>query len=432
MVRMLRLFLATLLILHTSYAYPCDPTDVAFSIAVNNWRVASSLRAQPISASLVATARAHGSAQHDGAFNSGGCNAHSWTKDPSGEDRWDACCYDNANLQTTQKCMTDKPKQVTNNGYTGNGYEILATNRGNNQDGYVSAIKAWNSSPGHERYMMNSGGNVENAFGCSMNGVGVCFFGAQHEGKHKHNYGLCDGTSKRNSLCHASNLEGEGEGCEAGPCAWCGGGAWKCCKEGEVKNGCDGIEGRPNAHICVGGEDPPGTMFGDCVGPNCFQGTPSTATPTTPSTTESGKSNVVGGDGTSSTSGSKKTDEGGSGSVNGVGGEEGKNSNVGGIVGGVIGGLFGAALLIGVAVVVYKKKKNSSNRSNLDIPAVASKSKRGSAPDLPPRNNNTIAKQLEMYTAQKKTLGHHHRSQQHKHKNHSVEMSTVAGKKVEV
>ena len=37
--------------------------------------------------------------------------------------------------------MTDKPKQVTNNGYTGNGYEILATNRGNNQDGYVSAIK---------------------------------------------------------------------------------------------------------------------------------------------------------------------------------------------------------------------------------------------------------------------------------------------------
>ena len=415
--RLLLLLLTSILFRGSSnlaVAYPCDPSDVAFSIVVNNWRVKHELRAQPISASLVATAREHGSAQHDGAFNSGGCNAHSWTKDPSGEDRWEACCYDNQNLGATQKCMTDKPKQVTGGAYTGNGYEIAATNRGNDADGYQRAVVAWDNSGGHQRYMMNSGGNVENAMGCSMNGMAVCFFSAQSEGSRELNYGLCDGTSKRNSRCMGL---AEGQGCtEAGPCDWCGGGAWKCCREGREENGCDGKEGRPNAHICVGGEDPPGTIAGDCAGPNCFTGRPSmsTAAPvaTAPSPAdaegEGGNDVRTGGDG----DGDNKNEGGGrsgSGDGGGSSGSGGKNvvdgnentedGNVGGLagtIGGIVGGLAAVGLMGGIAYVVHRRRRQRGRQPALDKPAVAAHQKRGSAPDLPQRPVN-LEKRVEMF-----------------------------------
>ena len=233
----------------------CDPDDVAFSIEMNDWRVNSGLRAMPISSSLVETARAHGTAVPT--VN----NGHDWAQDPSGMNRWSACSY-NAQSSSTHKCMQNKPREVTLGTYTGNGYEI--SRRGGNP------IQAWDTSWGHERYMMNSGGNVENAFGCSKAGYTSCWLSAQSEGSRPDNWGLCKDTSKRNSRCMIDGM------CDkAGPCEWCGGGDWKCCKEGEVKNGCDGIEGRKNAHICVAGEDPPSTIIGICNGPNCFYGTPS-------------------------------------------------------------------------------------------------------------------------------------------------------------
>ena len=404
-----------LLLLHLltqAAAYPCDPTDVAFSVVVNNWRVAHGLRAQPISASLVHTSRAHGSAQHDGAFNPAtGCNAHSWTADPTGAERWVPCCYNPSNLGSTQSCMTKKPKEVTGGGYTGNGYEIAATNRGNNADGYQRAVEAWDNSGGHRPYLMNGGGNVENAMGCSMNGLAVCFFSAQSEGSREGNYGLCDGTSKRNSRCMGL---AEGQGCEeAGPCEWCGGGAWKCCREGYEENGCDGVEGRPNSHICVGGEDPPGTIAGNCAGPNCFDGTPSTTAPA-PAPAPSINDDESGGASPSAAAGNNnKATNGGNTKTNTVSAGGGKGEGTdgetsddvddeeGGVartIGGVVGGIAAVVLVGGCLVYAVHSRRKSAARA-LDKPAIPTEKqqkKRGSAPDLPPRPGN-LEKRVEMF-----------------------------------
>ena len=159
----------------------CDADDIAFSVELNNFRVNSGIRAMPISSSLVTVARAHG------ASNPPGNQGHDWDSDPSGGNRWQACSYDPG---TDQGCMTNKAKEVTGGVYTGNSYEI------SRQGG--RPIWAWDSSYSHEIYMMNSGGNMENALGCSRTGFTSCWLSSQPEGTKPNHWGLCKATSKRN------------------------------------------------------------------------------------------------------------------------------------------------------------------------------------------------------------------------------------------
>ncbi len=123
---------------------------------VNAYRNTTGLPDVPISKSLTHVAQAHVLDLHDNEPDSGtdnrgeACNMHSW----SDQGEWSPVCYtsDHANAAG----MWSKPREITGNIYTGNGYEISYGFSG--QADPSGALDAWQNSPGHNGVIIEQDG----------------------------------------------------------------------------------------------------------------------------------------------------------------------------------------------------------------------------------------------------------------------------------
>lgn len=141
---------------------------------LNDYRVQNGLAPVPVTRSLTAVAQWHVwdlDANHP---HGGECNLHSWSDWGS---LWTAVCYtaDHANASG----MWLKPREITANIYTGNGFEIAYSGGGDP----ASALNLWKQSPAHNDVILNAGVwesyNPWPAMGVGMgNGYAVVWFGS--------------------------------------------------------------------------------------------------------------------------------------------------------------------------------------------------------------------------------------------------------------
>lgn len=124
--------------------------DEAYFLAdkINQYRIEQGLHPIPISNAMTAVAEAHVNDLENTPLIEG-CTLHSW----SDQGNWSHCCYtpDHAQVQ----CALDKPREITNNAYLGDGYEIVAQN-----DEPMTANRAlqqWKASPAHNTAILNQG-----------------------------------------------------------------------------------------------------------------------------------------------------------------------------------------------------------------------------------------------------------------------------------
>lgn len=123
---------------------------------IHHYRQQHALPAPPITRSLTQVATLHVRDLHDHFAvtnhpNLGGaCSLHSW----SAAGRWSPVCY--APDQASAAAMWNKPREITANRYTGNGYELA----------YWSAMPAiasrilngWHQSPRHQAVLLETSG----------------------------------------------------------------------------------------------------------------------------------------------------------------------------------------------------------------------------------------------------------------------------------
>jgi len=124
-----------------------DPEEsTSLADVINQYRVKQGLNAIPLSVSLTMVAEAHvADLENNNPY--GSCNLHSW----SNQGNWSACCYtgDHAKAQ----CMWDKPREITDEIYSGYGYEISAQNSGKMTA--KGALEQWKGSTGHHNVILN-------------------------------------------------------------------------------------------------------------------------------------------------------------------------------------------------------------------------------------------------------------------------------------
>ncbi len=121
--------------------------DAELARLVNDYRNATGLPDVPVSKSLTHVAQAHVLDLHNNEPDTGTdnrgfeCNMHSW----SDQGDWSPVCYtsDHANASG----MWNKPREITGNVYTGNGYEIAYGS--SEQADPSGALNAWQNSPSH-------------------------------------------------------------------------------------------------------------------------------------------------------------------------------------------------------------------------------------------------------------------------------------------
>ena len=116
---------------------------------VNDYRQAEGLAPIPVTVSLTAVAQWHVWDLDVNHPYGGECNLHSWSDGPT----WSPVCYtaDHANASG----MWDKPREITANAYTGNGFEIAYWTSGTATP--EAALSGWQGSPGHNDVILNAG-----------------------------------------------------------------------------------------------------------------------------------------------------------------------------------------------------------------------------------------------------------------------------------
>ena len=116
---------------------------------LNDYRQANDLEPLPVTASLTAVAQWHVWDLDVNHPYGGECNLHSW----SDGELWTPVCYtaDHANASG----MWDKPREITGNVYTGNGFEIAYWSSGTATPS--GALSGWQGSPGHNDVILNNG-----------------------------------------------------------------------------------------------------------------------------------------------------------------------------------------------------------------------------------------------------------------------------------
>jgi hypothetical protein len=122
---------------------------------VNDYREANFLTEIPLSQTLTLVAQWH-LADHDYATEVTGeygsdpsCSQHSWYGIPGAP--YTSCCY--TGDPADYACMWDKPREISGNVYTENGFELAAF-------GYAdveAALQAWQNSPPHNDMILNQG-----------------------------------------------------------------------------------------------------------------------------------------------------------------------------------------------------------------------------------------------------------------------------------
>ena len=116
---------------------------------INDYRQTLGLLPIPVTVSLSTVAQWHTWDLDINTPYGGECNLHSWSDGAL----WTPVCYtsDHANASG----MWDKPREITSNAYTGNGFEIAYWTSGTASP--EGALAGWQGSPGHNDVMINAG-----------------------------------------------------------------------------------------------------------------------------------------------------------------------------------------------------------------------------------------------------------------------------------
>lgn len=141
--------------------------EAALVQAVNAYRVQNGKAALPASYWLSTTGQWHGWDLQANAPVGGNCNLHSWSA--AMPNLWQAVCYTPDHAQAAQ--MWAKPKQISLNRYTRNGYENAAV-----AGGLMTAsiaLTAWQNSPAHREVILQQGAWA----GVNFTGLGVGIVG---------------------------------------------------------------------------------------------------------------------------------------------------------------------------------------------------------------------------------------------------------------
>lgn len=157
--------------------------EAALASLINQYRVQNGLGAIAISRSLTQVAQAHVKDLVENRPDQGvdergqRCSIHSW----SDKGNWTPVCYTEDGYRA--EGMWNKPREITNNAYTGNGYEIAASSSEPLQPN--QALTIWQNSPPHNAVILE--GDIwanKNwpAFGVGMDGgYAVAWFGENPE-----------------------------------------------------------------------------------------------------------------------------------------------------------------------------------------------------------------------------------------------------------
>ncbi|MCB0193823.1 MAG: CAP domain-containing protein [Anaerolineae bacterium] len=121
---------------------------------INQYRNDNGLPSVPVSKSLTEVAQWHVFDLHennpDSGFDHGlPCNMHSW----SDQGIWSPVCYTADHAYASQ--MWNKPREITSNVYSGNGYENAYGTAG--QATATGALNGWKSSPSHVDVILEKG-----------------------------------------------------------------------------------------------------------------------------------------------------------------------------------------------------------------------------------------------------------------------------------
>lgn len=141
--------------------------EAALVQAVNAYRVQNGKAALPASYWLSTTGQWHGWDLQANAPVGGNCNLHSWSA--AMPNLWQGVCYTPDHAQAAQ--MWGKPRQISLNTYTGNGYENAAV-AGGIMTANV-ALTAWQNSPAHRDVILQQGVWA----GVNFRGLGVGIVG---------------------------------------------------------------------------------------------------------------------------------------------------------------------------------------------------------------------------------------------------------------
>ena len=148
--------------------------EAALAQLMNDYRQNQGLAPVPVTASLTAVAQWHVWDLDVNHPHGGECNLHSW----SDGTLWTPVCYtaDHANASG----MWDKPREITADAYTGNGFEIAYWTSGTASP--AGALSGWQNSSGHNDVILNAGiwqsYNPWPAMGVGMRGgYAVIWFG---------------------------------------------------------------------------------------------------------------------------------------------------------------------------------------------------------------------------------------------------------------
>lgn len=135
------------------YANTADcltPQEAQLAELVNDYRQQNGLARIPVSFSLSSVGQWHVWDLETNDPVAGLCNLHSWSA--ARPALWNAVCYTGA-AQAAQ--MWNKPGQITDGDYPGNGYENSAWTSGTITA--VDALQMWKGSPGHNQVILNLG-----------------------------------------------------------------------------------------------------------------------------------------------------------------------------------------------------------------------------------------------------------------------------------
>lgn len=124
---------------------------------INQYRAQNGLQPIPVTESLTNVAQLHVKDLHNhnpdsgtDPITNGECNMHSW----SANGNWTPVCYISDHTYATG--MWNKPREITNNIYTGNGYEIAYGTSG--QATAAGSLSGWQNSSSHNDVILNSNG----------------------------------------------------------------------------------------------------------------------------------------------------------------------------------------------------------------------------------------------------------------------------------
>lgn len=135
---------------------PLNSKEKELRRLINDIRKKNDLPSIPVTKSLTLVARLHVRDLHhnhpDTGTDSRGmeCNLHSWSE----KGKWTPVCYTSDHNYASK--MWSKPKEITNNKYTGNGYEIAYICSG--ADATPSgALESWKNSQDHLDVILERG-----------------------------------------------------------------------------------------------------------------------------------------------------------------------------------------------------------------------------------------------------------------------------------